>query len=541
MFLRFRSSRSARALPPGVRRWRVALPIALLALAAACAPARPTPAPASASPVHAQDGATLAPSVSPSTAPLVTVPPTTAPPTTTVGSPPSTSPTVPRTVPEPGGDTVFPLKASASGRSLVDQSGTSFFMLGDSAWGAITKLTTNALMDTYLTTRSGQGFNTVGFASLEAPELGSDGKTADGVAPFRSGVTESNYDLTQPNETYWSRVDHFVQKAQSLGMVVLFAPYTFQARQGWLSKARGIGDGGMYNWGTWIGSRYKNYPNLIWLDSSADDYSTSPGDDHLIVALHNGIVSAAGTSQLHLSDIILGSVLDDPTLGAISNMDTVYTYIPPSNGTYHAYYRSGYKPVIFMEGHYEGENLLGWGMPTAKWARETFWWSTLSGALAGHMYGSQYWNFSPGWQSGINSPGAIHVNLGKTFLTQHAFSSLVPDREHRFVTAGFSILDMKPTSTQTLPDTNLDNNDYAAAAITPDGTLGLAYVPAARALQVNAASMARTFTVRWFDPTTGTMVTAGPPRPNSGTMSLTPPSTRHADGSSDWVLVLEAS
>jgi hypothetical protein len=85
---------------------------------------------------------------------------------------------------------------------------------------------------------------------------------------------------------------------------------------------------------------------------------------------------------------------------------------------------------------------------------------------------------------------------------------------------------------------NNQDNDYAPAARTPDGTLGLVYMPTARTITVALDSFSGAVTARWFDPTAGTQ-TAGSSMPNTGTHAFTPPAASHSDGSSDWVLVLE--
>jgi len=47
---------------------------------------------------------------------------------------------------------------------------------------------------------------------------------------------------------------------------------------------------------------------------------------------------------------------------------------------------------------------------------------------------------------------------------------------------------------------------------------------------------------RWYDPTTGASTPiAGSPFPNAGAQAFTPPAAPHADGSRDWVLVLETN
>jgi hypothetical protein len=47
---------------------------------------------------------------------------------------------------------------------------------------------------------------------------------------------------------------------------------------------------------------------------------------------------------------------------------------------------------------------------------------------------------------------------------------------------------------------------------------------------------------QWYDPSAGAYsAVAGSPLANTGSKSFTPPTAKHADGSDDWVLVLETN
>src|SRR5438552_3769938 len=68
----------------------------------------------------------------------------------------------------------YPLAASPDGRYLVDQDGTPFFMIGDSAQSAIVNLTYSEAQ-AYLNDRAGKGFNTVNINLIEH-KFGHEGK-----------------------------------------------------------------------------------------------------------------------------------------------------------------------------------------------------------------------------------------------------------------------------------------------------------------------------------------------------------------------------
>ena len=79
---------------------------------------------------------------------------------------------------------------------------------------------------------------------------------------------------------------------------------------------------------------------------------------------------------------------------------------------------------------------------------------------------------------------------------------------------------------------------YVTAAVSADGTLGVAYLPQRTTVTLDMAKMRGQTTARRYDPTTGTYSTIGI-LANSGSHQFTSPA-KHKDGSDDWLLVLQA-
>ena len=191
-------------------------------------------------------------------------------------------------------------------------------------------------------------------------------------------------------------------------------------------------------------------------------------------------------------------------------------------------------PVFLMEAHYELENV---GQPpdfgTPPVLRREEYWAMLSGAK-GQFYGNMYtWSFKNGWQNNIDTPGVAQLTIWKNFFTSIPWQGLVPDQDHSVLTAGFGTYgDMK---------TAVSKSDYATTSKTPDGSFVVVYMPTARTITVNMASLKAPANARWFDPSNGAYTTIpGQPSANTGTKQFTPPGRNH-DGDSDWVLLLDAS
>src|SRR5262249_31004468 len=120
---------------------------------------------------------------------------------------------------------------------LVDQRGTPFFMIGDSAQSATVNLTYSEA-DQYLSRRAAQGFNAVNMNAMEH-KYGQGGKGAtlsgvptnrDGQLPFLKNDEGASYDgtwgtadLSTPNDAYFAFAESLVELANSHGMAVTLA------------------------------------------------------------------------------------------------------------------------------------------------------------------------------------------------------------------------------------------------------------------------------------------------------------------------------
>ena len=230
----------------------------------------------------------------------------------------------------------FPLKASASGRYLVDQNGTPFLMVGDSPQAVIGNLT-EAQWATYLADRQAQGFNTlwVNLLCASYTYCNSDGTTYDGIKPFTSGTSPSNYDLSTPNPTFFQRVDDFVALAAQYHQVLLLDPIETGS---FLATLQANGVTKAFNYGAYIGNRYKNSPNIIWMNGNDFQSWGNSTDANLVFQVMQGIHS---TDTNHLQTIEgpynASSSLDNATFMSRTDLNAAYTYYPTYDEVLHAY------------------------------------------------------------------------------------------------------------------------------------------------------------------------------------------------------------
>jgi uncharacterized protein DUF4038/collagenase-like protein with putative collagen-binding domain len=448
--------------------------------------------------------------------------------------------------------TPFATAVSSNHHYLVDQSGNPYLVVGDSGWDIGVNLSTSD-QDSYISQRAAQGFNTIPLIDiagqyednettpgLTSPYLAErpDWLTFDGIAPFyqSDGVTmgtgPSNYDVTKPNPAYWARIDNVVQQAQQHGITIWMQPLATAAYQDNPSFFANQGTAKLTTYATWVANRYKSYPNVQW--DWGDDYwpSLQPANNQYIVTMANAVKAVLPNS---LSTIELNDGTHYQSMSPDLNLSTDDTsFITTGNDATHAqlglnwmydcqtnspdmlrgYNLSNAIPVIFGEGLYEGDNNGKCGVADDAATQRAYFYNPLLTGGDGSFYGNStvWWN-GPGWQSDMDTTAVTQVGYYKTLMSSVNWWTLVPDQTSSFATSGAT-----------------------TAAVSADGSLGMAYLQTGGSVTINMTKMKGSTTAKWFDPTAGTSSTIGT-FANTGTHSFTAPAA-HSDGADDWLLVL---
>lgn len=437
----------------------------------------------------------------------------------------------------------YPLKVSSDGRYLVDQNGQPWRIQADAAWGMATKATP-AQVDTYLSTRKAQGFNSFYLWPIAHPggypaSLPNAPRNYAGVAPF------TGTPFIAPDEAYWSWIDTIIDKAAAHGMVVMFAfeylgyPGT---EQGWDTEvaARSLADSTA--WGAWLGNRYKHKGNIIWFALGDQTPSGGTLQENHIAAIN--AIKSAGATQPWMAEPMGGNsnpIMDAPAYAPLIDLNSFYGYGSSSQGDCYpqadrAYRNTPAKPVWVQEGGYEYENNTGGFPPGSYHTRRTRFWSVLAGGIAGDGFGSrdvyQWLNFP----ACLSTPGAT--------FSKHAFDLL----------ASLPWWKLQPSGTGTgfagktlitAGGGTWGGMDYVTSAVTSDGGYLLAYVPTtggttARTFSVDMSALGGPARAMWWDPATGTSTLIGTGLVNSGNRSFTTPGM-NGGGQNDWVLLLDAA
>jgi hypothetical protein len=409
----------------------------------------------------------------------------------------------------------YPLKVGPNARYLVDQDGRPFLFWGDAAWSLLAQ---PSLADAlrYLDDRKGKGVNVVLANLIE------HAYARAAPADFNGNVPFTGRPFATPNPAYFSDVDQVILAASARNMAVLLAPVYLGfgcGFEGWCVEVQNATTDELRSWGRFLGQRYVGFDNIVWLIGGDNDPTPLAGklreivngirefDTRHLMTAHNGPDSFAVTPWPNESWL---------------TVNDVYTY---SNSLYtlalQAYQRSPVMPFFLIESAYENEHAS-----TPQTLRAQAYWTMLSGGM-GQIFGNcPIWHFSStgafctptDWTTQLGSAGAVSMSILRKLLDSRPWSTLVPDVNHTSVTAGFG---------------DFGSTTYVTAARASDGATMLAYLPSARKITVNMASVSGTAArAWWYDPTSGVATSIGT-FATSGSRDFTP------TASGDWVFVID--
>jgi len=427
------------------------------------------------------------------------------------------------------------LRVSQNRRFLIKEDGTPFFWLADTAWELFHRLNREEA-EHYLATRAQQKFTVIQAVALSE----FDGLTvpnAYGRVPLQKNSC-GEYDPTLPDiskgdngYSYWDHVDFIIDKAASLELYIALLPtWGDKYNKAW-GKGPVIFD--QYNarvYGRWLGQRYKDRPNIIWVLG---------GDRPLTTAKHFAVVR---TMAEGLKEGDGGThIMTFHPMGGYSSSYHVheeewldFNMIQSSHGALNTpnyrlvsddYGLTPVKPTLDGEPCYE-DHPIGFkpenGYFDAADVRKAAYWGVFAGA-AGHTYGHHcVWSmctkpepyFIMRWEQAIMRPGAEQMKYLRALVESRPFLERIPD--------------------QSLIAENYEGANHLRATRGID--YAFIYSPNGLEIKVNMGKISgKKVRAYWYDPREGSTAFIGE-YDNEGVHSFMPPSSGRGN---DWVLVLD--
>jgi len=407
--------------------------------------------------------------------------------------------------------------------------GKPFFWLGDTGWELFHRLTREEA-DQYLKKRSEQGF-TVIQAVVLAEFDGLHKPNAYGDKPLIDD------DPTKPNEAYFKHVDFIIDKANAHNMNIAVLPTWGDKinKSSWGVGPEIFNTGNAKVYGKWIGDRYKNKTNVLWV-LGGDRNPRNDADVAIWNAMAEGIMEGTNNKAIisfHPQPRDSGSATWFHKEAWLSfNMfqnghcrdNDVYKKIQT------AYNLQPIKPVMDAEPIYEDHpicfNVKDLGTSSAYDVRKFAYLDLFAGAF-GHTYGCHdIWQFYSTkyeavngphvyWQEAMNLPGANQMQYVRKLMESYPMLERIPDQS--------LILENNYVPAERIQATRGD--DYA-----------FIYTAAGKPFTVVLNKIkGTTLHTYWFNPRDGKTTEIGNIS-NEGNKKFTPPSTGYGQ---DWVLVLD--
>jgi predicted esterase len=404
---------------------------------------------------------------------------------------------------------------------LVRADGSPFFYLADTAWSLFNK-TTRAEADFYLQTRADQEF------------------TVTQAVLFNQGVARGNAagapifinnNPATPNPEYFEHVDYVLEEARGHGMYVAMLP-TWGDAVAATDGRRVFNTANAYAYGQWLGNRYRNQPNILWV-LGGDWAATDPAVKATWRAMAEGL--RAGDGGAHLITFhppgANKSSTDYFTNSAESWLafNTVQSGHGRDSANYTAVNEDWGKglPVIDAEPNYENiPNNLQLGQPQLDDydVRKKTYWALFAGAF-GAAYGNievyQFYNGNADWLNhwteAMQYPGANQMKFAKRLMQSRPYLGRVPDQG--------MIVGANPGGTNHVQATRASNGSYA-------------FVYAAGGLDVTvdlSRISGQTAKAYWYNPRNGSSEVIGD-FATEGQQTFSPPTSGYGN---DWVLVLD--
>jgi hypothetical protein len=313
-----------------------------------------------------------------------------------------------------------PIRVAASGHHFVDGWGEPFFWLGDTAWPLIGQYTRDEA-ERYLVDRSNKGFSVVqcvlAWGGGSGFEQAQPGPNCAGELPWIEGPA-------RPNPAYFDRVDRLLEYAAQRGIILALLPTWGY----YVNDARAIDVSNAQAYGRWLGDRFRDRPNLIWVNGG-DRVPT--GFEDVYRALARGLREGDGGAHLityhpcgwrSSSQFFHGEDwLDFNMIQTWTEWAKIHPAVLADG------LLTPRKPVVLAEPAYENGPEYPQGPITPLIIRRQAFWAFTGGG--GFTYGQdRMWRMGPGWDETFDTIGAIQMGVFRRIATSRRWWRMSPDQ-----------------------------------------------------------------------------------------------------------------
>jgi len=431
---------------------------------------------------------------------------------------------------------IGPIKISENQRFLAKNDGTPFFWMADTAWELFHR-TTREEAELYLTVRANQGFNVIQAVALAEID-GLNDPNSYGELPFQS------ISPMVMNEKYWEHVDSIINLAEKKGIHIALLPTWGDKlfKNSWGVGPEIFNQDLAFEYGKWIGARYGNRKNLVWILGGDRNPRKDSRDVEVWTMIANGIEFAE-----EKGNPILKTFHPQPNRPGGSStwfhdagwldFNMHQTGHCPNQPTYriisHDYDLDPIKPTLDGEPLYEehpncfNAKELGYSAPDD--IRRIMYWNVFAGA-AGQTYGCHaVWQMytldrqpingplKP-WQISLDLPMANQVKHLKNLMLSKPYFNRIPDYD-------------------LVSSYQEDDEHFVIGTRDIEGEYAMIYFPTGKSVEIDFSKLRNPrLKANWYDPRTGVSFPFSGPDLKKDKNMITPPSSGKGQ---DWVLVVE--
>jgi len=425
------------------------------------------------------------------------------------------------------------LRVSKNQRFIETADGKPFFWLGDTAWELFHRLTREEA-ELYLKNRADKGFTVIQAVALAELD-GLHDPNPYGEIPLE------NDDPTKPREAYFQHVDFIIKKAEQLGLYMALLPTWGDKleKMQWGKGPEVFTPENAKVYGQWIGNRYKNQKNIIWV-LGGDRNPRNENDVAVWRAMAEGIEKGVGGRDKALMTFHPqpNSLEDGGSSKWFHNdawldFNMFQTGHDRENNVWEriemVYNRKPTKPVLDGETLYEDHpvnfNAKDLGTSSAYDIRKHAYFDVFAGAF-GHTYGCHdVWQmYAPNrnaingphypWYVAIDLPGASQMKYLRYLIESRPMFDRVPD--------------------QTLVTDALNANDHIQA--TRGNDYIFVYSAQGNKFLVNTSKISgKEINAFWYNPRDGKTTEIGT-FPKKAQQEFTAPTSGYGQ---DWVLIID--
>jgi hypothetical protein len=428
------------------------------------------------------------------------------------------------------------LQVTKDGHYLQFTDGTPFFWLGDTGWELFHRLNLTEIEE-YLDNRAAKGYTVIQAVALAE----FDGLR---IANQYGELPLKNLDPRQPNEKYFKVIDSTIRLARDRNLFVGLLPtWGDKVTKNWGAGPVIFDSINAYGYGKWIGNRYRNEPNIIWI-LGGDRPAVRDSMDWRPIwrGMAKGIIEATNHKCL---------ITYHPWGGSNSTSQWIHNESWLDINMFQSGHGGGHdvacwettkrdfnflpaKPTLDAEPNYEDHPVNPW----PKWdtdsgyfrdydVRKQCYRSVFAGAC-GVTYGHHaIWQFmnereeainypDRGWRNAMNRPGAFQVGYLRKLIESRPILSRIPD--NTIIVKGQG-----------------EKGEHIEAFRSADNSYAMIYVPIGKAITIDISNFSKQIIAWWFNPKDASVQKIGEME-NKRTMEFITPEVGFGN---DWVLVID--